>query len=207
MRTAAINLSLQRTITTARLDRYLIEMQGDLDGALALYEYNLLVSESFYTVLQCLEVCLRNTLDECLSVTYGADWMTNSKAAFSFDAQNEILKSYQELGGNQNLPHGAIIAQLKFAFWVGLLGPRYDATLWRQSLHQGFKATTGKKRSDAHGRINAIRRFRNRVAHHEPIYHKDLTILHAEILEAISWMCKDTMAWAKHHSRVLSLLR
>ena len=182
-------------------------MNGDLDAALTLYEYNLQVSEAFYTVLQALEICLRNTLDGCLSTTFGTDWLTNGAAKLSYDTQNEILAAYKDLGDNQNLPTGDIVAQLKFAFWVSLLGPRYDATLWRQSLHHGFKATTGKKRSDVHSRVNAIRRFRNRVAHHEPIYHKDLAVTHSEILEAIGWMCRDTMSWAKHNSRVLPLIR
>lgn len=83
-----------------------------------------------------------------------------------------------------------------------LLGARYDATLWRGALFRAFLARGGMKRSVVHGRFNAIRRFRNRVAHHEPVFHKDVAGMHDEIIEAISWMRRDTSAWAAYHSRV-----
>jgi Abi-like protein len=207
LRTEAINLSLVRTITEARLDKYLIEMKGDLDAALNLYEYNIAVSEAFYTPLQNLEICLRNTIDGCMRNVYGPDWFHNGNANLTIDAQNEVLAAYHDLGDNEDLPPGSIIAELKFSFWVGLLAQKYDATLWRKALYAGFNKTTGKKRSDVHGRFNAIRRFRNRVAHHEPIFHKDLPQVYGEIIEAIGWMCPHTKKWTEHHSRVFSVLR
>ena len=124
MRTGAINLSLEKTVSKSRLNRYLIEMAGDLDSALALYEYNLQVSEAFYASLQSLEICLRNTLDSCMVSTYGVDWLLSDTVGLSYDAQKEVLAAYRELGDDENLPSGAIIAQLKFAFWVGLLAPK-----------------------------------------------------------------------------------
>jgi hypothetical protein len=39
------------------------------------------------------------------------------------------------------------------------------------------------------------------VAHHEPIFHRQLIQIHDEIIEAIGWMCRETAAWAHHHSR------
>lgn len=206
LRTGIINLALERTISRARLDKYLIEMNGDLDTSLELYEYNIRVSETFYTPLQNLEICLRNTIDECMSNTYGPDWFHNGVCGLTIDAQNEVLAAYQELGGEENVPPGSVIAELKFAFWVGLLAPKYDATLWRKALYRGFLKTGGKKRSDVHSRFNAIRRFRNRIAHHEPIFHKDLAMAHQEIIEAIGWMCNHTKAWTVHHSRVIAVL-
>lgn len=99
-----------------------------------------------------------------------------------------------------------IVAELKFAFWVGLLGPGYDATIWRKTLHRGFANGGGKKRQTVHSRFNAIRRLRNRIAHHEPIFTRDVAQDHADALEAIGWMCIDTMAWTAHHSRLLDVL-
>ncbi len=182
-------------------------MDGDLSFAIELYEYNSRVSEAFYIALQSLEICFRNTINDCMIGVYGVDWMHNNSAGLTYSAQNEILDAHKELGGEESLPSDAIVAQLKFAFWVGLLGPKYDATLWRKALFKGFLKTTGKKRSEVQQRFNAIRRFRNRVAHHEPIFDRELEKTHSEILEAIGWMCKDTMAWAKHNSRVPSVLR
>ena len=76
----------------------------------------------------------------------------------------------------------------------------YDATLWRQALHRAFRAAGSHKRSVVHGRFNALRRLRNRIAHHEPIFFRPLSQLHEETIEAVGWMCKDTEAWARHLS-------
>ena len=52
-----------------------------------------------------------------------------------------------------------IVAELNFGFWVGLMGPSYDATLWRQTLYKSFLASGGQKRSIVHGRFNVCADF------------------------------------------------
>lgn len=73
-------------------------------------------------------------------------------------------------------------SRCQIGFWIGLIGPR-------QTLYKSFTAKGGQKRSTVHRRFNALRRFRNRVAHHEPIFLRPLVQLHSEI------------DWALHHSR------
>lgn len=205
MRTETINLALERAISRERLEKYLLNQGGDLNGALSLYELNMRVSEAFYVPLQCLEVCMRNVIHSFMSAAYGAEWLTNPAAAPLNDfSRSMINEAIREIDGTPTA--GKIVAALRFAFWVGLLAKQYDATLWRQALHRGFRAEGAKKRAVVHGRTNAIRRFRNRVAHHEPIFHKPLDQTHAEVIEAIGWMCLDTRAWAEHHSRVLTVI-
>lgn len=112
-----------------------------------------------------------------------------------FDAVEELKRERRDLSP------GKVIAELKFSFWVGLLGPQYDGTIWRRCLYKAFLAGGGKPRKNVHARFNALRRFRNRIAHHEPIFHRAIKVTHIEIIEAIGWMCKQTAAWADHHSR------
>jgi hypothetical protein len=198
-----VNLSLLKTISDQRLRGYLAEAGGNLDAALTLYERNTKLSESLYTPLQCLEICLRNTLNNQIVQTYGQDWMERGVPMLTQYARDQIAEARHEL------PDGSfddLVAVLRFSFWVSLLGPTYDATLWRQSLHYGFRATAGLRRSIVQRRLNAIRRFRNRVAHHEPIASRAYG-MHSEIIEAIGWMCQHTKAWAEHHSRFHSVFR
>ena len=49
--------------------------------------------------------------------------------------------------------------------------------------------------------FNALRDLRNRVMHHEPLFHRTLPQDFADILEAISWMYDDVAPWVDHHSR------
>jgi len=203
LRTAAMNLSLERAISRVRLEKYLQASNGDLDRALTLYERNARLSEALYFPLQSLEICLRNFLSDRLAARFGDNWLTTSPLGNdAVDAISEVKRSFQS--ESENLP-GKIIADLRFAFWVGLIGPRYDNTLWRATLYKAFVARGGLPRKQVHGRLNALRRLRNRIAHHEPIFHKPLDALHDEIIEAIGWMCPDTAAWTLHHSRFNSV--
>jgi len=203
MRTAEINSALEKTISSKRLDKYLAAMDGDLDKSLKLYEENMRLAEAFYTPLQCLEVCLRNTIHFRLTTTFGEDWLTNGKPPLEDGAKLSITKAVEDLKKNDHdYSPDDVVAELNFGFWVGLMGPSYDSTIWRQTLYKGFVANgRGQKRSTVHKRFNALRRFRNRVAHHEPIYHRPLEQLHTEIIESIAWMCRHTSMWAQHHSR------
>lgn len=151
-----------------------------------------------YTPLQSLEVCLRNCINHEMGLAYGADWLTNGTPPLAQNALNMIADAINECGAGYTMSD--LVAELKFSFWVGLTGVGYDATLWRRAIYKAFRASGGKKRSQVHGRLNALRRFRNRVAHHEPIF-ATANQMHTECLDAIRWMCADTCAWATHHSR------
>jgi hypothetical protein len=208
LRTAAINVSLQRRISIPRLAKYLTAEGNNLDAALGVYELNTRLAEAFYPALQCLEVCLRNTLYEEMKAAYGAHWFTAPAVPLNDLSKKMVADARAELSksGDPNSDDD-MVAELKFAFWVGLLGPGYDATLWRRALHRGFQAGGKKKRTLVHGRLNAIRRFRNRIAHHEPVFERNTMHDHGEIMEAIGWMCADTAAWAAHNSRVQAVFQ
>lgn len=198
-----MNRSLERTISRARLGTYLAATGNDLDAALDLYERNTKLAEALFPVLQGLEICLRNTLDFQMVAVYGSDWLSNGTPPLERNAADSITEA---CGSLRDPSHDDLVAKLKFSFWVGLLGPKYDKDLWRKALYKGFISPAGKKRSDVHGRMNALRRFRNRVAHHEPVF--DIAQkMHGEALEAIAWMCPDTHAWIASHSRFAEVFR
>ncbi|MDJ1466051.1 hypothetical protein [Nitratireductor sp. GZWM139] len=202
LRTSEINKSLEKSISSARLKKYLSCVDNELSEALSQYERNTRLCEAFYTPLQCVEICLRNTVHERMSQSYGASWMTNGGPKLTETSKAMITDALTKLQVKSPWPsNDAIVAELKFAFWVGMLGPGYDQTLWRETLHQGFVNGKSLKRSAIHGRFNMIRRFRNRVAHHEPIFEKNLQQIHLEVLDAVNWMCTDTAVWTAHVSR------
>ncbi|MEO3414600.1 Abi family protein [Roseovarius sp. CAU 1744] len=207
MRTPEINTALENSISTERLEKYLLETGGDLDLSIELYEENMLLSESFYVPLQCLEVCLRNKIHAQMSKVYGTSWLLDHTVAPLTDHSRSMINDALEEIEPEDVTSGKIVAELKFAFWVGLMSRTYDSSIWRAALYKAFAATTGQKRSVVHGRLNMLRRFRNRVAHHEPIFHKDLEKTHNEIIETIIWMCPKTAKWAEHHSRTLEILK
>lgn len=166
----------------------------------------MLLSEAFYVPLQCFEVRFRNKVDAQMSQAYGASWLLDSGVALLKPHSRGLIDKTIEGLGPKEVGHGMLVAELNFGFWVGLCAKQYDAVLWRGVLYKAFLSRGGKRRSDVYGRVNAIRRLRNRIAHHEPIFHRPLGQLHDEILGATEWMCPNTAKWAESNSRVPQIL-
>lgn len=192
--------ALSKSISSNRLEKYLDGQDENLSLALSRYEYNTRLSEAFYTALQALEITLRNHVHEALIPVYGSHWLETQAPELEPDSISDIedaIQSLKERG--KPIEEGRIIAELRFSFWVGLIAKRYDNTLWRGAIFKAFKR--GTNRQVLHGRLNAIRRLRNRIAHHEPIFHLDVEKTHAEVAEAIRWMCPATAEWALENSK------
>lgn len=203
-----MNAALQASLSPARLSRYMALSNNLLDSALSLYERNARLSAAFHTPLQCLEVCLRNNLNRELSTKYGTNWFLNGGPPLQQPAIDKIDAAIKDLNrsGTQITP-GAVVAELSFGFWVMILGRKYDSDIWRSCLTLAFlEGGRRTSRQRVHNRMNDLRGLRNRVAHHEPIFHQDLGIAHQQIIEAIAWICPASAAWALNQSQVPHVL-
>jgi hypothetical protein len=111
-------------------------------------------------------------------------------------------------GRDRPVTAGRVVAELPFGFWVGLLGRgrNYEMTLWRPALRRAFPGYAGV-RSDLHLTLDRLRTFRNRIAHHEPVFHRHLTADNREILRVIGLICSPTRTWTAERSRVPGVLR
>lgn len=88
---------------------------------------------------------------------------------------------------------GRIVAALTFGFWVALLSGTYEKALWQPDgfrlLHQAFPHAAPISRKQIHTRLNTVRELRNRVFHHEEVWHlSNLSGMHDEIYETIGWI-------------------
>ncbi|MFA7647850.1 MAG: hypothetical protein WCY15_12850 [Phenylobacterium sp.] len=208
MRTPAIDAALVRALSTPRLGRYLADSGGILDAALSLYERNARISEAFHRPLQGLEVCLRNHLNDRLAARYGTHWYRTTAAPLTPATIEKLDKAMNDLQRSR-LPinQGSVVAELNFGFWVTLLSRPYARSLWPPTF-SGIFHEGGRRMSwqTVHRRMNELRDFRNRVAHHEPIYHLNPAQVHADIIQATAWICPDTAAWILEHSQVPRVL-
>lgn len=208
MRTPAVNSSLQRALSMPRLGRYLNDSAGILDAALSLYERNARIAEAFNLPLQGVEICLRNHINERFVAHYGPNWYRTDAAPFTPGAIEKLDKAMKDLERNRvPLTQGAVVAELSFGFWVAALGRPYSRSMWPPVTSAAF-FENGRRMAwqRVHNRMNELRDFRNRVAHHEPIYHLQPSKIHDDLLEAVGWMCRDTSAWIAAHSRVPHVL-
>lgn len=209
--------ALQASLSPERFATYLAATWNDRAKALQRYTWNTALSAAFYGPLQGLEVAVRNAMHRELTRCHGAAWYDNPRARLDAGTLDRIRAAKEELRRSRypvDPPH--LVAILSFGFWVSLLGRGgrpagqgtkcdYEMTLWRPALHRAFPLAR-LRRADVHSRLDYLRTFRNRIAHHEPIFGRHLQADHDSILIATGWISEEVRDWIAFHSRVPRLL-
>jgi hypothetical protein len=187
--------ALEKTLSAERMKPYMLLAANDRRLALKLYEWNTGLSESFYGLLQGLEVALRNAMHTAMSNAYQRqDWY--EMCPLSDPHKDTIRKAKARiLGDNKSLVPGKVVSELTFGFWVVLTSPPYAQSLWDKFLHKAFVKKLGRKA--IHKRLDKIRKLRNRVAHHESILDRNLKDDFSLIVQTVHWICPVTAEWLK----------
>lgn len=183
--------NLSRVISNRRLNPY---RQNATDTeCLKSYVWNILLSESLYPSLQCLEVALRNSIHEATKTYFNNDfWFDDNNIISQQRTQNIISRAKDKLREeNKPITSDAIVAELSFGFWRHLFYTRYEHVLWRIVVNDVFPNAPRSMRSRASigPRIHRAQQLRNRIFHHEAIWHwQDLEQQHREMIETIQWL-------------------
>jgi len=186
---------LTQVLSTERLDAYrgrLPQPASDLQ-LFGRYAWNMALSESLYPSLQVLEIALRNTLHHAASQHFGRDDWFDAPGVLQHNHERDAIQKAKTTLNQQRKPHDAsrIVAEVNFGFWTSLLDTRYEQTLWPKLLKPAFPYMPRalRTRKELSKRFHTVRQLRNRVFHHEPIWHwRDLTQQHQQILEALAWI-------------------
>lgn len=201
--------ALEAALSPERLTTYMAQAGRDRGAAIDLYLHNTKLSEALYTPLQGIEICVRNAVARRMATAFGPRWYQPGIAPVQHPLTEMLAKAMRTIRTTgKPITEGRIVAELNFGFWVGALGPRYENALWRPALRHAFPhRPRGVERKRIHAALNAVRGLRNRVAHHEPVLHRDLRGDHKLILTVISWVCPHTADWVGAHSRFLEVCR
>ena len=144
------------------------------------------------------EVSLRNKMNTFLTWKYNADWPYHGPALRQLTSHEnrklrETIERQEQIKSVSKVPTDAIVADLSGGFWVGLLARAYNVPYaWRYNLARIFPNDRRLERADAHDLCSDLLGLRNRVAHHEPIYHWALDDLRADLDYLLGAMCKPT---------------
>ncbi len=193
----ALASSLASTISKARLNRYVKETNGNTISALSLYHWNTELSQAMYLSVQIWEVTLRNRLNTILQRRYGEDWPYDELVAvrqLTDSDKDKLLAAIARQRRNRRMrrpPTGSIVADLSAGFWVSLLSDSYEVPLgWSTYIGRVFAYDAAMDRATAHALCIRILDVRNRIAHHEPIYHLPLVDLQEAAARLIRGMCR-----------------
>lgn len=106
---------------------------------------------------------------------------------------------------------GKVVAELKFAFWQTLFVKGQQARLWDKHFADVFPGydrnlTVKQARAAVYDDLEIIRRLRNRIAHHEPIFAHDLEEDRNRIRKLIAWRRPAIADWVDGIEDVSELL-
>ncbi len=191
---------VNEVFSAERMKPYLDAVQGDLSGALTLYGLNVRVSLEIFGWLAVLEVVLRNSILKSLANSAYKD--VNSIDLISQDLSPDGRASYKKTEARirrtrSNYSWTSVTAELPFSFWKHLLSSRYETNLWTKHLRHAFPHLWPRNRAIAFRSVEAAVELRNRIAHHEPIFRRQLGEDLRQIQEIIGWISPEALAWAK----------
>lgn len=166
-----------------------------------LYVWNGQAAASFYEAMHLLEVALRNTLNEALSEHWSATWYKDPSVLLTPGSRNKVTEAIQRAtaGGVPETP-GRVVAELTFGFWWSLLADNYNRSLWQPCLRAAFP--TSVRRGRLHSSLDEMRRLRNRCAHHEPIFVRNLARDWQTLLSITGLFSATFRTWVEGVSRV-----
>ena len=195
--------SLSEFISDARLKPYREAVESDDELLIyALYFWNTALCESFYPALQALEVGLRNSLSSAISRHTGLDyWFADVLTEQHSEELSKIRRRLRNNAGQPvNITTDLAVGNSEFGFWTRFFtneyaDPRKSNHIPPAVLISAFPHRPQRGNFDLaaiNRRLSPIQRFRNRVFHHEPIWHLDnLEQVHFWLLDTIRWLNPD----------------
>jgi Abi-like protein len=192
------------TLSEPRFGRYLAVSRGNEQAAVNMYHWNSELSKALYPSLKMWEIALRNKLNAFLCWKYNNNWpfdQTRALRQLKPSEQRKVSEAITRLQTKLQItgvPLSAIVADLSAGFWVALLGTSYDVPFsWRYNLARIYPGEKTFARAEAAAICGDLLDLRNRVAHHEPIYHLPLLQRREELKRVLTAICPIASAYVE----------
>jgi len=203
--------ALISAINDDRIDRFLPAASGSREDAFKLYLWNCALCEAFYLPMHFAEICVRNAIHTHLINRLGENWFENLALVNTLDDRRrddltKLLETERLRHGN-NLTCHHLVAELSFGFWQHLLTNRFRRIIWGPGIRSAFpNLPNAKERQDVYELVEVVRKWRNRIAHHKPIFDRGPSAKLQETLQLIHWVCHDVANWTTAAATVSAAL-
>jgi hypothetical protein len=149
------------------------------EDKIATYMFMQDISSHFFTLIQMIEVHLRNSIHKAATDKFKDNEWFNSIPK-SDKSKEQVSKAIEDSINNGGYKYTSddVISNLSFGFWVHMLhidygNPRVkEKNLWQSKFDEAFPNAQkkGKKRSALFSELGVLNKFRNRLYHHEPVW-------------------------------------
>lgn len=204
-------VALIRAVHDDRIERFLPAAKGGREDAFKLYLWNCRLCEAFYVPLHFAEIAVRNAINNRLIQRVGAEWFENVLIQNTMGARQSAdlleLLDKERAKHRDKLTAHHLVSELSFGFWQHMLTKRYQRILWPRGMQDAFpNLPQSMGRQEVHDRVELIRKWRNRIAHHKPVFDQGPMRKHQEALQLIFWVCSDVADWVTSTSQVTAAI-
>jgi hypothetical protein len=211
--------TLEKFASVQRMNRF-FTATGSKTGAMELYRDNLLVSQSFYPILNIAEFFLRNSLYTCIENYFSnPEWIIIEKDGFMNDLSLEksgyYLKNCVINAENKMLRKGIIVSSGKvlteqsFGFWVSFFEPAHYRLIGGSAIHSFPYKPSNVNRKAIFSLLSKVRDFRNRIYHNEPVCFNGIDVdfsyageIRNILFDILGWMEPDIKKYAQHFDNI-----
>lgn len=182
-------------LSSNRMNRYLKSTTTEA-RAFELYELNSELGAKLWPAIQYYEVVLRNLVDKALSQTFSENWIENESFLFALKVQkqNSIKSTIKSCARkNKSFTKNDVIADLSLSIWLEVVSQKFLDQVWSKCIDDIFPHRPHEQSVECfilelEERFKYIKTLRNRIAHHEPIYHLNIQ----NGIDAITFFLKAT---------------
>lgn len=216
MSSTTIVRAVKAVLSAPRMGTYEVAAgQGpEHPASLELYAWNAQISAAFLAPLHICEVAIRNAVSDAIEAQHGHRWPWAQGFERSLPSPPMSYNPRRDLQNSRRSAHttGQVIPELKFVFWQKMFTRRFDQRIWSKSIFNVFpnldkSKTVRQARNHIYSELDSIRHLRNRIAHHEPIFNRNLEDDFDKIKDLIWLRCRETSAWMERNQHAVQLLK
>lgn len=171
------------------------------------------MSAALMAPLHICEVVIRNAASEAIERVYGPRWPWQIGFEQSLPSPRTGYNPQRDLQNARSrvVTTGKAIPELKFVFWQKLFTSRHDQRLWDPFLRQVLPnlapaKTVAQLRQEVYNDLEQIRALRNRIAHHEPVFARNLQDGLKRIVTLIWYRAKETANWMMANQQASAIM-
>ncbi|WP_447401335.1 hypothetical protein [Vibrio harveyi] len=171
---------IKQGLSTEKLETYRQVLDCKSDSELiAVYMAMQSIMSQFFSVVQLLEVTLRNSIHKSATECFEDDeWY--KRIPISHESKKQVDFAEQQCLDDVGARYTSndLVSRLPFGFWVHMLHRDYnnprdkEHNLWQTQLDKCFPnaKTQNVKLNTLFQRMGSLNKFRNRLFHHEPAW-------------------------------------
>lgn len=171
--------------------------------------------------LHLCEIAVRNGIADAIAKVHGPNWpwtrgfIRSLPEGSNYNAKRDLQECARPRPtagcARPRRTVGQVIVDLKFIFWEKILAFRFQQSVWQHhfpTVFPGYDATFSvcDARATCQNDLKEVRLFRNRIAHHEPVFTRNLQDDLERISRLVRWRNPVAAVWLTKIETATSLI-